>query len=142
MGESNNIKIACLLVVFTLTSIITVSAQSGHINEESSITRMMKIYANKYKSIDKVKAWRIQVAALIDRRDMEKEKIRFENVFPYHRLVWKHDNPYYILTISDVAYLEKLDALHLLHKIKNRYPSAILVLDDVRPEQLLDQSDY
>jgi len=84
-----------------------------------------------------VKAWRIQVLASGDRRKVESEKERFENIYPYYRLELVHDNPYYIIKIRDVAYREKIDALHLLHQIKRRYPAAILVLDDVKPQKLL-----
>ena len=112
------------------------------IEEPASITRMLNAYTKKNKSQEKVKAWRIQVLATSDRRTIEKEKTRFENLYPHLRLEWVHDNPYYILKIKDIAFGRKMDALHLLHQIKNRYPSAILLLDDVHPEQLLNSPDY
>ncbi len=143
MVESRFIRPVFFVVVFIIASASALCAQSLHtIEEEPSITRMLQVYTNKFKAIENVRAWRIQVAAVTDRREMEQEKSRFERLFPYLRLDWEHDNPYYILTIRDVAFQEKLDALHLLHKIKDRYPSAILVLDDVKPDQLSNPSDF
>ena len=109
----------------------------GTLQEDPDVTRMMEAFADLNKSRITVKAWRIQVLASSDRRRVENEKERFENIYPYYRLELVHDNPYYIIKIRDVAYREKIDALHLLHRIKRRYPAAILVLDDVKPQKLL-----
>ena len=81
------------------------------------------------------------MAAMTERRSMENEKVRFENLYPIYRLEWTYDNPYYLLKIRGRAYREKLDALHLLHQIKDRFPSAILVLDDVKRHDLLETSN-
>jgi hypothetical protein len=143
MGENkwhhNSIKCIFLFLILALGPGLYGQAQ---IDEPAAISRMLNAYAEKNKSQEKVKAWRIQVLATSDRRAIEKEKIRFENLYPYLRLEWIHDNPYYILKIKDVAYGRKMDALHLLHRIKDRYPSAILVLDDVLSVQLLNSPDY
>ncbi len=126
-------------IVMLLVVGLTYEGQAQHtIDEDPLVRQMMERFAERNKSRETVKAWRIQTAALSDRRSMENEKIRFENLFPHLRLEWIHDNPYYILKIRDAAYRDKVDALYLLHRIKRRYPSAILVLDDVKPEDLLN----
>ena len=116
--------------------------QQAIINEPPAISRMLEAFAEKNKSQEKVKAWTIQVLARSDRRAVENEKVRFEKLYPYLKVEWIHDDPYYILKIRDVFFKEKMDALHLLHRIKRRYPSAILVLDDVRPEKLLNSTEF
>ena len=136
MGESNRFLKGAFLVICFWGTLITVHAQ-GSLSEDPGVSRMLQEYANRHKSRSTVKAWRIQVAASSNRRRIESEKERFENIYPYYRLELVHDNPYYIIKIRDIAYREKIDALHLLHQIKRRYPSAILVLDDVKPQLLL-----
>ncbi len=126
-----------MITVLLVTFIGGALRAQGSLQEDPGITRMLDAYAQKNKARSLVKAWRIQVAASSDRRGIESEKARFENIYPYYRIDLVHDNPYYILKIKNVAYREKIDALHLLHSIKERYPSAIIVLDDVKPEELL-----
>ncbi len=135
MDASRSIR----LVMMTLLGVFWINAIwcQGSLNEDSGVSAMLKAYARLHKSKETVKAWRIQVLASSDRRHVEQEKERFENIYPYLRLDLVHDNPYYIIKLRDVAYREKMDALHLLHRIKRRYPAAILVLDDVKPEKLL-----
>ncbi len=112
------------------------------VHENPSVERMLHTYAQKNKAQEKVRAWRIQLAAMTERRSMENEKARFENIYPYYRLEWTFDNPYYILKLKGRAFREKLDALHILHRLKDRYPSAILVLDDVKRQDLFEMSAH
>jgi hypothetical protein len=125
-----------------LLTIVMIGQAQNVINLSPSIEKMLAVYEAKNKSQETIKAWRIQVAALSDRREMENEKARFENIFPYYKLEWLHDNPYYILKIKDAAFKEKLDALTLLHLIKRGYPSALVILDDVKPEKILNSTNF
>ena len=109
--------------------------------EAPKSTECLRVFAAKNKSQETIKAWRIQVVAVSDRREMENEKSRFENIYPTMRLEWIYDNPYYILKLRDAAFKEKLDALNLLHRIKHRYPAALVVLDDVKPEKVFSNPD-
>ncbi|MCB0686065.1 MAG: hypothetical protein KDC53_06060 [Saprospiraceae bacterium] len=115
----------------------TVLEAQNEVIMSPTIQKMLNTFATKNKSQATIKAWRIQVTAVSDRRDMENEKTRFENIFPNLRLEWTFDNPYYILKLRDAAFKEKLEAYNLLHRVKRRYPSALLVLDDVEPEKVL-----
>jgi len=134
----SNIR-TCLCMLILSAPLLGRSQHS--IQENASVERMLQVYAQKNKAQESVKAWRIQVAAMTERRSMENEKVRFENLYPYYRLEWTYDNPYYLLKIRGRAYQDKLDALHLLHQLKDRFPSAILVLDDVKREDLLETSN-
>lgn len=119
-----------------------VLAQNSTIVKSASVEQMLNIYAAKNKSQETVRAWKIQVGAFNDRREMEREKSRFENIFPYHRLEWIYDNPYYILKMKDAAFKEKIEALSLLHRIKRRHPSAILILDDVNRKSIFNSRNF
>ncbi len=142
MEENRRTSVRALLIFFTFLSMLTHVNAQGSLREDPDVTRMLDAFASMNKSRSTVKAWRIQVAAFSDRRKVESEKQRFENIYPYLSLELVHDNPYYIIKLRDVAYREKIDALHLLHRVKRRYPAAILVLDDVRPQKLLTSEKY
>ncbi len=121
---------------------MTAMLAQNSLQEPAEVTRMIDAFQAKYKSLETVKAWKIQIAASSDRREIEGQKARFENLFPYYNLEWVHDNPYYILKMKDVAFARKIDALHLLHEIKDRYSfPAILILDDVARDKLLSSSN-
>ena len=138
MGGNKCVVLLCLMCTFLITEL----AAQGTLQEDSGVARMLRTYGELHKSKSTIKAWRIQIIASSDRRKVETEKNRFENIYPYLRLELVHDNPYYIIKLKDVAYREKIDALHLLHRIKRRYPAAILVLDDVKPQKLLTSEKY
>jgi len=126
------------VTLFAISSLL-VTAQST-VSKSPEVERMLDVFASRNKNQETIRAWRIQIAALSDRREMENEKTRFENLYPYMPLEWEFDNPYYILKLRDAAFKEKLKALNLLHRIKRRYPSALLVLDDVKREKILKSS--
>jgi hypothetical protein len=134
--------------VFPWVTFFLILALSPAVRAQNEVTlspeidRMLTIFASRNKSQETVKAWRIQLAAFSDRREMENEKSRFQNIYPQMQLEWNYDNPYYILKLKNAAFKEKLDALNLLHRIKSRYPSALLVLDDVKLEEVLNNPNY
>lgn len=126
-----------LLLLLVMGLVYRTQAQST-VAEPPALTQMIQAFTSSNKSKQTTKAWTIQVAVSSDRRAVERERGRFGRVFPQHRLEWVHDDPYYILKMKDIAFARKVDAMHLLHQIKRRYTSsAILVLEDVSPEELL-----
>lgn len=133
------IKISILLCL--CGGLHVLQAQSA-VREPAEITRMIEAFQAKFKSQETVKAWKIQIAASSDRREIERQKARFERLFPYYNLDWVHDNPYYILKMKDLAFARKIDALHLLHEIKNRHSfPAILILEDIERHKLLSSNN-
>ncbi|MBK8502121.1 MAG: SPOR domain-containing protein [Saprospiraceae bacterium] len=138
MMQKNLRSVITLSILLLGTGLLT--AQSV-VLRSTEIDRMLAVYAAKNKSQETIKAWRIQVVAVSDRREMENEKSRFESIYPSMRLEWVYDNPYYILKLRDAAFKEKLDALNLLHRIKHKYPAALLVIDDVKPEKVFSNPD-
>ncbi|MBX2815613.1 MAG: hypothetical protein KTR24_06440 [Saprospiraceae bacterium] len=127
-----------LLLQLAVWWLVVPSSGQSSIQEPAALSRMIQQYTFKNKEVTTTKAWTIQVAVSTDRREVERERGRFGRIFPQHRLEWVHDDPYYLLKMKDIAFVQKRDALHLLHEIKDRYrSSAILVLEDVPPEKLL-----
>lgn len=129
-----------LFILLSLWGTAAAGAQNT-LREPAEVSRMIEAFRTKYRVNATVKAWTIQVAASSDRREIERQKSRFENLFPQYQLEWIHDDPYYIIKLDDIAFTKKVDALSLLHRIKDRYSSsAILILEDVPRHQLLTSS--
>ncbi len=115
------------------------SAQTEIVMEEA-VSTMLRSYAQRNKNQATVKAWRIQIGSMTDRRLMETEKTRFENLFPHLRVEWIFDNPYYLLRLRDVAYRDKLEILPLYQEIRRRYASALLIIDEVPMDKVINWS--
>ena len=83
-----------------------------------------------------INGWRIQIINTDDRRRMEKNLSDFRYYFPEVRYVkWKQVSPYYKVIIG--AYETKPDVLAFLQKVKEKFPSAIPVVEKIREKELL-----
>jgi len=124
------------ILVFTNSALIVV-AQNVTIIEDFPIDKMMESFVIKNKSTYRLNGWRIQIMATTDRRKMEGAKRIFLMNYPNVSINWTHSKPYYRLRAG--AFTSKLDAVRLLHLLKNDYPSAYLAKDNsIKPWELLD----
>jgi hypothetical protein len=139
MAVSNKIRLGWILPGLLILSVLWPAVVQGQhqIEENPAVESMLQTLARQNKARETVKAWRVQIAAMTDRRKMETEMTRFRNLYPYYSREWIYDNPYYLLKLKGKAYVKKLDALTVLHELKDEYPSAIVVLDDIKREDLL-----
>ena len=126
-----------LLILFLLNCVLIVDAQNVNIEEDFPIDKMMETFVSKNKSTYQVDGWRIQILATTDRRKMEKAKSAFLAKYPDVSIDWTHSKPYYRLRAG--AFSSKLDAVRLLHKLKEDYPSAYPAKDNnISPQELID----
>ncbi len=120
------------------TSIGLVEAQYGnvHITEEPEITSMMIRMVDINRSKEGIEGWRVQILATTDRRKMEAARTNFLSKYPNHKINWVHEKPYYKLRVG--AFVTKLEAMRLLHKLKRYYPSAYPAKDHhIHPGELV-----
>ena len=123
--------IAVLIVLFLH------STSDSQVLIQSEVQRLFDIFRQQNLEQGFVMGWKIQLLSHIDRREIESEKQEFERSFPGLRAEWHHDDPYYVLQIANLVYIRELDAQNMFHRIKDRFPSAILVLERLRPETFL-----
>lgn len=113
----------------------TQAAKSQNIVEEPLITRMMKSYVDYHKNHTELRGWRIQLIATTDKRQMESARKKFAETYPDYDAVFTHVPPFFHLKAG--AFLKKQDALPFLEKMKETYPGAFLVADQLEVEELL-----
>ncbi len=100
------------------------------------IEQMLQRYVNMHKEQGTISGWRIQLLATTDRQKMERELQRFRSLYPSLLANWVHSQPYYKIRVG--AFETKLDALRILHLIKQDYPGAYVTIDHaIRPEELV-----
>jgi hypothetical protein len=122
-------------LVFFLQSAIV--AQNVTYIEEPAVADMMDrhVWLNKQKKF--VEGWRVQILATTDRLEMERERQNFRFANPEVTVDWVHEKPWYKLRAG--AFISKLEALHLLNKLKQSYPGAYTTKDtSIEPKELLE----
>ena len=108
-----------------------------NIKEDSPIDLMMRRYAEVNSSEEFMAGWRIQIIAKTDRSDIERAKKEFIQEFPGVSVDWTHSKPYYRLRAG--AFLNKIEAIRMIQEIKETYPGAFPVKDDISKEELLPE---
>ena len=125
------------ILVLILCSLFIGNVQS-QVDIDRDVQRLFDRYANQNRQQPYILGWKIQLLSDTDRRIVEREKINFQRDFFGLNAQWHHDDPYYVLQVSNLAYIRELDALHMYHRIRRKYPSAILVIERLNPEIFID----
>ena len=126
-----------LFILIFLEGVLFVNAQNVTIKEDFPIAKMMDTFIAKNKSTYQIEGWRIQIMATTDRIKMEEAKSQFLANYPEISIDWTHSKPYYRLRAG--AFTTKLEAMRLLYKLKENYPSAYPAKDfNINPQELID----
>jgi len=105
------------------------------LQEEAEVTEFMSKYSEKNNQSSTVKAWKIQIITTNERRDMEKAIGEFRRYFPEYETQWFHENPYYKVKVG--AFETKEDLFAFLLAVKQYFPGAIPVVDDIEKSELV-----
>lgn len=131
-----NIVLKISLFVFLLIG-SQAAAQSIVLDEEPAITDMMDKFKSEGQLSDQIRGWRIQIMTTDDRRKMEASRAKFTRMYPDTDIQWEHVRPYYKVKVG--AWEDKRSLQVFLLEIKNDFPSAIPVMDDIKKAELVDQ---
>ncbi len=105
-------------------------------NAPLAVTQLVDRYVEIQKTTPTVSGWRIQLVATTDRQEMESTLYRFQILYPYIKVDWEHEQPYY--KVKAGAFQTKLDAHRILYLIKRDYPGAYPAIDtSSRPAEFL-----
>lgn len=126
-------KYTFFLILFISISFSSVA--QVNIIEEADISRLMNSYVSQSKASDSVQGWRIQLITTNDRRKMEAARSKCAELYPELKAEWKHVSPYYQVRIG--AYRTKLELQSFLLQLKEDFPNAIPVLDQIKKVELL-----
>ncbi len=120
-----------------ICSLVPAYAQKVEFREEPAVKRYLDLHlqANRDPS-RKIDVWRIQIAATVDRRQMEAAKASFKRKYSWFNIINTYSEPYYKLQVG--AYHQKSGAESILYQLKKDYPGAYLVRDKVRLSELSD----
>jgi hypothetical protein len=114
---------------------MTVLDSHAQIIEEPQITSLMNRWKNYNLENQELKGWRIQIMASIDRRQMETARRNFARQYPEYPVIFVHNAPYFHLKVGAFTNMQKAQAF--IAKMKEDYPQAIPVTDNLKVEELL-----
>lgn len=142
-GLSDNLYICLmwkyLLVVILAINMFPLSAQQNSsaplsiIILEEEVQQQFNFWQKQQQSVSTFSAWRVLVAGLRDRRSLNAIIERFEEEFPKLDYDWEYDSPLYKLKTG--IQTERLDIKPLLHQIREHFPSALEIKDEVSYEE-------
>ena len=111
------------------------AGQGIQITEHGSIRSVMNQYISQNQNNANVEGWRIQIISTDDRRKMESYRDKFESMYPGMYINWEHRNPWYLVKIG--AFRTKLELQGFIQELKDEFPQAIPIQDQVRKTELL-----
>ena len=127
-----------LSMFFLLTT--GAKAQDIYVNEEPSVTNLVKKFIEWNEEKNYVNGWRIQIINTDDRRKMERAMNKFRSKFPYiSNVVWEQVSPYYRVKVG--GFNSKLKAQAFLDEVKKYFPSAITVWEKIRESKFIENVD-
>ena len=122
--------IFCLLIIGTNT----LFAQSI-VHEEVEVRELMDKFERIGKSNEFINGWRIKIVNTTDRREMERAKYKFSQLFPDSRSTSSYENPYY--SVRTGAFEKRIDLEPFLVTLKEQFRNAIPVRDKIKKEEIV-----
>lgn len=131
----NHLRNLLAIVVMLPFLSLDLSGQGIAITEHGSIRTVMNQYISQNQNNPMIEGWRIQIISTDDRRKMESFKAKFESLYPRMYINWEHRNPWYLVKVG--AFKTKLELQGFIHQLKDEFPQAIPIKDQVSKSELL-----
>ena len=137
MGHSQRHYILMTLagVIVNLFLVRSHVAAQVSLVEEVAVSKMMTQYKSTNFKTPMIRAWRIQIITTNDRKTMESALEDFEELYPDINYKWEHNSPYYQVRIG--AFERKADLEGFMVKLKEDFPAAIPVQDDIEKKEII-----
>lgn len=131
--------IFCLLV---LPSLSLAQGDSGNVPlsyvvQGEEVGDIWDTWLRENENKEEFRAWRILVVGVEGRRALDSEIRRFERTFPDLSFDWEYDPPFYKLKTG--VFTHRLDSKPLLYKIKESFPAALEIRDNVTFEDYFEE---
>jgi len=129
------LQLSIFFIIFFISS--GIKAQGVFVNEDPSVTKLVKQFIQWNSDKDYVNGWRIQIINTDDRRKMERAMSKFRGKFPYvNNVSWQQVNPYYRVKVG--GFNSRLKAQAFLDEVKEYFPSAIAVWEKIKESEFIE----
>ena len=134
------VKTLKILVLLCLITIACATNAQVTIKIDEKINEQLRM---KNASIDttKIAGYRIQIAFSTDHKNVSSSEYEFKNWFPIfrNRVYTLYQQPYWKVRVGD--YYREIDAQKMLKDVREHFPNAILVKDNIRRPMVQEQID-
>lgn len=104
--------------------------------QSESIVNMVNSQVERNRTTQRLSGWSVELISTSERTKVTTLKGEFLNVFPFTKVDWDYEAPYYKLKAG--AFLSKMEATRSLYRIKQHFPNAYLVRNNnIAPIDLL-----
>jgi hypothetical protein len=107
---------------------------------DQEVRRVWDIWEEENNRKTTVRVWRVLVVGVESRRILDAEIRNFEEAFPDMDYDWSYEAPFYKLKVG--ATQKRLDIKPLLYTLKESYPSALEIRDDITFERYFEIQRY
>ncbi|MFB1003862.1 MAG: SPOR domain-containing protein [Bacteroidia bacterium] len=134
------VKTLRILVLLCLITIACATNAQITIKIDEKINEQLRM---KNASIDttKIAGYRIQIAFSTDHNNVISSESEFKNWFPMfrNRVYTLYQQPYWKVRVGD--YYREIDAQKMLKDVREHFPNAFLVKDNIRRPLVQEQID-
>ncbi len=134
------VKILRILVALSLITFASATNAQITIKVDEKINEQLRM---KNASIDttKISGYRIQIAFSRDQNNVISSESKFKNWFPIYRdRVYRlYQQPYWKIRVGD--FYREIDAQKMLKDVREYFPNAFLVKDNIRRPMVQEQTD-
>lgn len=117
-------------LVFMVQSQNSIQINNATITSTVDIVNAIDIHKQKNEKTDEIKGYRIQIISDNNRENVYNEKAKVYQHFSEFKSYLKYVQPYYKLRIGD--FKTKLEARNYLDQVIRVFPSAFIVIDDIK----------
>jgi len=107
---------------------------------DQEVRRVWDIWEEENNRKPTVRVWRVLVVGVESRRTLDAEIRNFEEAFSNMDYDWSYEAPFYKLKVG--ATQKRLDIKPLLYTLKESYPSALEIRDDITFERYFEIQRY
>lgn len=105
------------------------------INQEPSVQGLMERFERLERSQETIDGWRIKIVNTTDRRKMERDNFKFNQLYPNLEAQSQYENPYYSIKVG--AFIKRIDMEPLLVELKNHFPNVIPIRDKISKQEIV-----
>ena len=124
-----------IVLVFAVIFSCSFANSQSVITEEPAVRELMDRFERLARVEVNIDGWRIKIINTTDRREMERARYKFRELYPDHSSKSEYVNPYY--SVKTGAYEKRIDLEAFLVEVKKHFRNAIPIRDKIKKEEIV-----
>ena len=124
-----------IILVVAFFGVCSISYSQISIKEGPEVKELMEKFQLLGQQESTIDGWRIKIVNTTDRREMERVRFKFNQLYPDSKSLTSYENPYY--SIRTGAFETRIDAEPMLIELKSLLPTVIPVRDKIEKREIV-----